>query len=177
MSMFIQPYPNLAAYGRLTPRHMDWLIRSGVPLTALTRPPMVCVTNGVKGNDGLFDEDVNGAPWLVFPEAEDCIFWQPRSGELARWNGRAFAIGEDVIHAAATYSFGGNLNVFADPLDWLRADRDGVVILNWGVAFDQLRDCPRIAVAESLLDKLKHHLQPCRLPEILVLRRRQETAA
>lgn len=170
------PYPDLAQYRRPSQQHLDWLYAKGVPLTALKGPPLVLVASGYKALDGAFEPDAGGEEWLVFPLHDDVVYWQPRCGEFARWNGRAFAIGEDVIRAAATYSFGACLNIFGDPLQWLRAGRDGLVVADWGQAFNKLRDVPRIAVVESLLDKLEQHLQPPRLPEIFVLRQREVVA-
>lgn len=167
------PYPNLARCCRLTQSHVAWLRMEGVPDEAMRGPPMLLVARGRKAFDGAFEPDADGEEWLVFPEAQDCVFWQPRSGETALWNGRSFAIGEDKVHAAATFSFGHCLNIFADPLDLLRASRDGIVIVDWRQTFDRLRDVPRIAVVESLLDKLEQHLQPPRLPEVFVLRQRE----
>lgn len=171
------PYPDLAQYSQPSQQHLDWLQRCGVSLSALTKPPMVLLARGHKAHDGAFEADAGGEEWLVFPEAQDCIFWQPRGGMLARWNGRAFALGEDMIHAAATCSFGNCLNIYNSPLDWLRADRDGIVIIDWHRAFDELRHCPRVAVVESLLDKVEQNLRPSRLPEILVLREQREVIA
>ncbi|WP_026613410.1 hypothetical protein [Ensifer aridi] len=171
--IFAPSYPDLGGYNRPSQQHVDWLLGCGVPLKALTRPPMVLIAHGFKADDGCFEDDADGEPWLVFPEVADCIFWQPRSGAMASWNNRAFALGEDIVHAAATYSFGGCLNVFADPLDWLRANRDGVVILNWNLTYDRLRDCPRIAIDETLVNKLERHLKPPRVPEIFVLRQQE----
>lgn len=167
------PYPDLGRFRRPSQQHLDRLHAMGVPLTALTGPPMVLLAYGFKAADGCFEEDLDGEPWLVFPEAADCIFWQPRSGAMARWTNRGFAIGEDVVYNAATYAFDRCLNIFENPIHWLRAGRDGCVIVDWSQAFDRLRDCPCIAVAEGLLEKLEHHFQPPRLPEILVLRQRE----
>lgn len=170
-------YPDLRRYRRPKPEQTGWLLTQGVRMSAMMGPPMVMLTHGFKADDGLFEEHVHGEPWLVFPEVEDCIFWQPRSGALATWNGRAFALGEDLITAASTCSFGGNLNVLENPLDWLLWDRDGIVILNLSLAFDRLRDVPRVAVAESLLPTYRKHMQPARMPELFVLREREEAAA
>ncbi|MDX0800688.1 hypothetical protein QC756_09120 [Sinorhizobium meliloti] len=167
------PYPNLAAYRRPSQQHVDWLLDCGVPLEALIRPPMVLVARGIKAPDGCFEEDPDGEHWLVFPEATDVAYWQPKSGAMATWNKRCFAIGEDAVTNSATYAFDHCLNIFTNPIHWLRADRDGCVIIDWSQAFDRLCDCPRIAVAEGLLDKLEHHLQPLRMPEIFVLRQRE----
>jgi hypothetical protein len=46
---------------------------------------------------------------------------------------------------------GGALRVHADPLDWLRANREGIVILRSDFAYTHLRSCPRI-----LCDDLDH---------------------
>lgn len=171
------PYPDLGRYRRPTPQQLGWLLTEGVRMSAVMKPPMLLLARGARAPDGCFEDDPAGVDWLVFPEAEDCIFWQPRSGELATWNGRAFALGEDLIGAAGTFAFGGYIRIFQDPLDWLRADRDGVVIADWSQAFDRLRDVPRLAVAEALLDILKDHLQPPHLPEIFVIPRQQEDVA
>ena len=61
----------------------------------------------------------------------------------------AFAIGEGAIANPATYSFDCNLNVFADPIEWLKHGRDGTVIIRWSGCFDKLRDAPRVAVDED----------------------------
>ncbi|MDX1070460.1 hypothetical protein GOL32_18080 [Sinorhizobium medicae] len=169
-------YPNLGGYPRLTQNHLDWLCAQGVSLSALRGPPMILLAHGVRAADGCFEHDAYGQQWLAFPEHDDVIYWQPRSGEFATWNNRRFALGEDAIHAAATYSFGHCLNILESPLEWLRASRDGIVIVDWDQAFDRLRDVQRIAVVESLLSKLEHHLQPPRLPEIFVLPRREAVA-
>ena len=64
--------------------------------------------------------------------------------------GRAFALGEDAIGNPGTYSFDCNLNIWPDPLMWLRAKCDGCVILDWRRAWSCLQDAPRIAVHERL---------------------------
>ncbi|WP_026619408.1 hypothetical protein M728_001110 [Ensifer sp. WSM1721] len=170
-------YPDLGRFRKLTPQQVGWLLAEGVRMSAVMRPPIVMLAHGFKADDGLFEEHAHGEPFLVFPEAEDCIFWQPRSGAMATWNGRGFAVGEDLISAASTCSFDGNLNVFANPLDWLRWDRDGIVIVNLSLAFDRLRDVPRVAVAESLLPTYRKHMQPARMPELFVLREHKGAAA
>ncbi|MGO7916231.1 hypothetical protein ACC702_32390 [Rhizobium ruizarguesonis] len=170
------PYPELSL-GWLMPRHVDWLTASGVPMTAIIRPEPIRLCHGFRAADARLEIDANGPVWFAFIEPEDIVFWEPRSGALATLNGRAFALGERHIDAASTYSFGHCLNIFSNPLDWLRAGRDGCVVLNWrSSAFDRLRYCPRIAIAKCLLPVYDRHMQPV-LPELFVLRKRQETAA
>ncbi|PKA39651.1 hypothetical protein CWR43_30770 [Rhizobium sullae] len=173
---FTPAYPDIAAYSGPTQEHLDWLLQAGVPLRALSKPAPIRLAHGYRALDGLFDEDPSGPAWIVFPETHDCIYWQPRSGELASWNG-AFALGEEAICNAGTYSLDRCLNIFSNPLDWLRYRRDGIVVLNWRFAFDHLRDAPRIAVAESLLPVFEQHMQPRRMPAVFVLRERKGAAA
>jgi hypothetical protein len=119
---------------------------------------------------------VNGPLWFAFIEPEDIVFWEPRTGALATWNGRAFALGESMIDNASTYSFDFALNVFASPLDWLRAERDGIVVVNWDRAFDYLRDCPRVAVDKALRPLYLRQMKPPRLPEVFIRSERKEAA-
>ncbi|WP_327205883.1 hypothetical protein [Rhizobium beringeri] len=165
-------YPHI---GWLLPRHLTWLRAHGVPMAAIVQPEPVRLARGYRAADGRFEHFPSGPAWLVFLEPEDLIFWRPGTVEMATWNGRSFALGESVIDNAATFALGYPLNVFANPVDWLRAGRDGVVIIAWDRTFDRLRDCPHIAVVNALHAKLEHHLQPPRMPKISVLREMVET--
>ncbi|MDH6275599.1 hypothetical protein M2311_005699 [Rhizobium leguminosarum] len=169
MTNFALCHHEMPVLGGLLQRHIDWLRACGVPMVAIVRPEPMRLAHGYKAHDGRFDHDPSGPAWLVFPEPEDCVFWEPRTGALATWNGRAFALGESMIDNAATYAFGFPLRLYASPIHWLQGKRDGCVVLDWSLAFDRLRHSPRIAVAETLRPKLKQHLQPPRLPEILVM--------
>ena len=140
---------------------------------ALATPSAMRTAAGDVAHDGLFEHDAAGDVWFAFGEfnADDVVFWHRQTGSLASWLGRVFALGEEIIDEAATYSFDCALNIFHDPMDWLRARRDGIVVLphRWPVAFDRLRDCPRIAIAESLLPLYRRHMKPARIPELLVI--------
>ncbi|MBB2685860.1 UNVERIFIED_ORG: hypothetical protein GGD47_003463 [Rhizobium etli] len=162
--------------GGLLQRHLDWLVASGVQMTAIVRPEPIRLAHGFRAADGRFDPDPSGPDWFTFSEAEDRVFWRPKSGELATWAGRSFALGESAIGNAATFSFGHALHVYASPLDWLRAGREGCVIVTWRHAFDHLRDCPRIAVDERLLPIYQRHMHPSRLPKVFVRCERKEAA-
>ncbi|WFT88030.1 hypothetical protein [Rhizobium leguminosarum] len=172
--MHDETYPDI---GWLLPRHLTWLRANGVLMSAIVEPQPVRLAHGFRAADGRFDPDPSGPDWFAFVEAEDVIFWRPKNGEVATWDGRAFALGEAAIDNPATYSFGQVLNIYSDPLMWLRARRDGCVVLNWRFAFDKLRHCPRVAIAESLVPIYDRHMQPPRMPEVFVLRRRKEAAA
>lgn len=149
-------------------RELDWLLAQGVSVMSMVRPCPMMIAKGTIAADGLFEHADEGDRWLAFQEAEDIVFWQPRLCATTSWCGRAFAVGEDVIDDPATYAFDCALNIFASPLDWLRAGRDGIVVLDWPRAFDQRRDAPRIAIAESVLPLYRRHMKPC-MPELFVL--------
>lgn len=161
-----ETYPD---FGGLLQRDIDWLRACGVPMGAIIRPQPIRRCHGLRAADGRFEIDANGPVWFVFAEPDDLVFWRPKTSELATWTGRSFALGESMIDNAATYSFDFPLHLYENPLHWLQRERDGVVIIDWGQTFDRLRHAPRIAVAETLRPKLKHHLQPPRMPEIFIL--------
>ena len=159
---------------------LDAFRRAGVDIMALATPSAMQVARGHVAHDGLFEPDPCGDQWFAFGEfgADDVVFWHRQTGRLASWSGRVFALGQEIIGEAATYSFDCNLNVFADPLDWLRSKRDGIVILpkGWPKTFDRLRDAPRVAIAEQLLPLYRRHMHPGRLPEIFVISERRRAA-
>jgi hypothetical protein len=152
---------------------LDAFRRAGIDILALASPSALRVATGDVAHDDLFEHSAPGERWFALKEfgADDVVFWHLPTGRLASWSGCVFALGEEIIDEAATYSFDCALNIFADPLDWLRAKRDGIVVLpnRWLAAFDRLRDCPRIAIAESLLPTYRRHMRPARIPELLVI--------
>ena len=152
---------------------LDWFRRTGIDAMTLATPTAMQVTRGFVAHDGLFEHDAAGDVWFAFDEftADDVVFWHRHTGRLASWSGRVFALGQVIIEEPATYSFDCALNIFADPMDWLRSRRDGIVVLpnRWSAAFDRLRDCPRIAIAENLLPLYRHHMKPAWIPELLVI--------
>lgn len=160
---------DLAQYPLMEFTHFDWLRRAGVHTDVITTVMPIRVARGSVAEDERFDDDPEGAAFLVFEEADDLVFWQPRTGQIGTRHGSAFALGEAAILDPATYSFDGNLNIFTDPLEWLLSGADGIVVLDWSRAFDRLRDCPRIAIAEDLLFLYRRHMKPARLPELSVL--------
>ena len=168
--------PSFFRWSSLTQAQIDWLIGNGVTIPAMIRPQAILLAKGVKAHDGRFEENSNGQSWLMFEEAEDEVYWQPRTGELSTYEGRAFALGEDAICNPGTYAFDCDLNVFADPLDWLRSKRDGCVIIDWQRCWSRLHDVPRVAVDESLLPQFKQAMKPPGGPEIFVRANRRAAA-
>jgi len=170
------PLPDLHSFPAASTSQIDWLLGQGVDEGALLAMlPLRCARGHVAG-DGRLDLHSEGKSYLVFPEAEDCIFWQPRTGELATWNGRAFALGEDTINNPLTFSFGNHLNLLPDPLEWLHRGCEGIVIVDWSRAYARLHSAPRIAIHESLLFQYRRHMKPPRMPETCVLAQRKAAA-
>lgn len=159
---------------------LDAFRGAGVDAMALVKPIAMRVALGLQAHDGRLDPDPDGERWFAFEEAaaDDVVFWRRPTRQLATWSGRAFALGQEIIDQPATYSFDCALNIFDDPLDWLLARRDGIVILpdRWPLVFDRLRDAPRIAVAESQLPMYRRHMRPARLPEVFVIPDRRRAA-
>jgi hypothetical protein len=170
------PLPDLDAYPPIDISGYARLYAAGVPCRILMDLTPIRKATGIVAHDGRFEDDPAGGTFLVFPEAEDAVYWQPQSGKLATWNGRAFALGEEAISNPGTFSFDCALNLFETPLEWLRNRCDGCVVLDWSRAFDRLRDCPRIAVAENLLFIYNRHMKPPHLPDVLVLTDRRAAA-
>jgi hypothetical protein len=170
------PYPNLDSFPALEWAGFDWLRRQGVSLDTLIALTPIRTAKGRRASDGRFDLDPKGMAFLVFPEAEDVVFWQPRTGELSTWNGRAWALGQDVAEHPGTYSFDCALNLFGDPLEWLRANCDGCVILDWSRVWSRLHDVPRVAVDEPIWLTFKQHMRPPGGPETFILARRRAVA-
>jgi len=159
-----------------TNAELGWLVGQGVSVEAMVHPSPMLVATGSAAHDGLFEHADDGERWLAFEEPEDYVFWQPRRAQMSTFAGRAFALGEETITKAGTYAFDCALNIFADPLDWLRAKRDGIVVLDWANAFDRLRDSPRIAIVETLLPTYRRHMRPSRLPELFVISQKRQVA-
>jgi hypothetical protein len=81
---------------------------------------------------------------LVF-RADDCgepvdlIAWLPELDIFVPWIGTGFCVGDadDCLTAS-------ELRIHATPLDWLRAGRDGIVIVRRELCHTYLRNCRRL---------------------------------
>lgn len=75
----------------------------------------------------------------------DLVAWQPRTGVLASWLGRVALLGEEQVCGPR---WGDEpLILHANPLAWLRASREGAVVLNPSQAAPLLRDVGPLEVA------------------------------
>jgi hypothetical protein len=139
------------SWGFPTDDELLWLLDEGVDESALW--PISGAR--VHFEAGTFYLDNSGERALCF-RAEDCgevidlIAWHPDTGKLASWRGQAFCLGDvDDIFNPATYFSGDALRVHATPLDWLLADRKGIVIVRPDLAPAYLANCRRIRCSKK----------------------------
>ncbi|MBY5879846.1 hypothetical protein HFN46_11825 [Rhizobium leguminosarum] len=125
------------------------------------------VAYGLRGKDGRFEPDRAGKEWLFFDELHDVVYWCPRTGEVATYEGRAFALGELAIGNAATYALEGRLHIHATVGRWIIAGGTGIVVIDWRRAYDMLKDAPRIRVDEAIVPLYVHYMRPPK-PEVWV---------
>ena len=156
-----------------------WLLDQGVSEDALW--PISGAT--VLFDGPTFDIDAEGQRALTFcaedrGEVIDLIAWQPRTGALASWRGQAFCLGDiDHIINPATYFAGDALRVHATPLDWLLADRDGIVIVRSDLVPAYLGNCQRIRCSnQAHARQVEKWLKP-RKPMVDILVEVEERAA
>jgi hypothetical protein len=139
--------------------------------------PLSCgIAYGFRGRDGRFDIERQGRLWLAFETNDDMIYWCPTTGEIATFEGRAFAIGEDRITSASTYSFGYPLNIFGTVARWIEAKGDGIFVVDWSQAFHRLCDCPRIALDDEVRSLYFANMRPRRTPQLTDRSRRRSAA-
>jgi hypothetical protein len=142
------------------------LLDRGVSEQAMTRP--YCIGGGrVVYHRQSFETDLNGKPVITFRaeyrgEVTDLVAWDPVTGLLASWRGQAFCLGDvDNVLNTATYFDGCALWVHETPLEWLLAERRGVVILRPELCSAYLAHAPRLAVPTfDFALKVKRWLQP-----------------
>jgi hypothetical protein len=143
-----------------------WLLDQGLDADALCRPWLISATT-VRFDGNTFTTDPDGERALTFRatdrgEVVDLIAWNPRSGKLASWYGTAFCLGDldDILNPASFFA-GSALRVHADPLAWLRAGRDGIVIVKPEFTYAYLRGVPRLSFADaSFARQVRAWLQP-----------------
>jgi hypothetical protein len=127
------------------PTVREWLgLRgAGVALHALCRPTMVLAGNIIIHRPTGFsfapDGDADGhRAFLIAINDEvgrwiDIAAWQPAKGWTGLWLGAAWALGQASVHRARMGEAGA-LPIWRSPLNWLRADRQGILLLRPTVA-------------------------------------------
>jgi hypothetical protein len=136
---------------------IDRFVERGVKASALYISGAVVVDQVVFQDNGLFEfgrntGDMNAQNAFIFEVRgveglTDLAAWDPYSSQCALWLGRGFALGESQVWFP-TLS-GGPLRIWRSPLGWLRAYRDGLVILNPRAAYWYLCDVPALAAEDA----------------------------
>ena len=149
-----------------TETEIRWLLDEGLSDTALMMPTLIRAANVKFLDFGTFDFDIYDERAFVFMVQDagvnvDLIAWEPARGALATWRGAAFALGQEAIFNPATYFDGGALRVHRNPLEWMRAERGGIVIIKPELAYAYLRNVPRLSFADPAnAQEVKRWLQP-----------------
>ena len=129
-------------------KDLEWLWREGVPLSGLTYPDPIRKGHVSLVGSALFelaascDESVPAILLLardVMGDPQDIVAWSPRRRFRRSLYGRAKMLGESEL-LQPRLAVGGCLRVSREPLDWLRANRRGVVLLDGVCSVPILRD-------------------------------------
>lgn len=169
-----------AAAGRVEQRHLDHIRALGIAPATIARLgsnrlPAFGVVNAEIDRRGYY-QPCEGPAHIVMPVTEggdlvDLVAW--RTTQPERWwlrFGTGWAIGADDLGEVDRWG-GPAPMVYGSPLDWLRADCRGSVILDWSrdvmVALQNHAaiDCANSALAATLRDAIA---QTVRLPKIAV---------
>jgi hypothetical protein len=164
-----------------------WLLAREIPPAALNNDPgrpaapvraaRIAFAGAYFDFVGAEDEDARPALCVIardeFGVVEDLVAFDAR-GHVGRWLGRAVLLGEQMRFFPRVESPA--LRVFADPWEWLRGARRGVVILDrgrarWRLAGDML------AVDEPALGRRVRDTLRLPEPRILVASKNARRAA
>ena len=138
-----------------------WLAKRGVSFKSLMGDWPIGATNATFDGHGHFSITTDGERVLTFVTFNagvpiDVIAWRPRTGQTASYSGAATFLGDqdDVVNPA-TWFDGGDLLIHASPLEWLQAERLGLVVIDYKMAGALVRSvqsvfCEDIEVAKKL---------------------------
>jgi hypothetical protein len=153
--------------GTPTGKELLWLHQRGVSMAALTRPWIIGADRVRFDGKAGFDFDAAGDRALIFRcedlgETIDLAAWS--DNRLATWRQTAFCLGDvDQCFNPATWFGDDGLRIHADPLDWLRARRAGIVILKPELCWAYLRNVPRVICQNEIIAARVHkHARPPR---------------
>jgi hypothetical protein len=127
---------------------IEWLLAKGIPEKAMIEPTVIRAANVVPLDGNTFDFDRGGIRCFVFKERDDFVAWSPRRHTLASWRATTFALNENAIWNPASYFVGATLRVHAEPVAWLKAEREGIVIVKPELTYAYLRDA-RLSFADA----------------------------
>lgn len=149
-----------------------WLLRQGVSSKAIGCPYAV-LTGRVFFDTGLcrYCPLTTGEAALIFgildePFSDwgdlqpiDLVAWSPRSSAIGTRLGVAFALGEEHVGVDGLGTTGLPIPVHRTPLNWLRANRRGLVIVDWEKAAYELRGLLLVAEDEGHRRELSRRLR------------------
>jgi hypothetical protein len=147
-------------------REIAWLIDQGLSEKALLNPTAILGASVKFLGGKTFDFDPEGVRAFIFKVEDfgcniDLVAWEPKRGSLATWRGVAFALGQDAIFNPASYFDGSALGVHRTPLEWLRAERSGVVILRPDLAYAYLAHRQRLSFPSvKFASQVEHWIRP-----------------
>jgi hypothetical protein len=115
------------------------------------------------GNTFEFTDEEDGIRALIFIEPNDeLIAWRPGLS-IASFHGRSYALNEHALCNPATWFDDGKLRIHRTPLEWLKADRNGIVIVQPAFTYYELRRAAErgLSFADQLhKQQVKRWLEP-----------------
>jgi hypothetical protein len=169
-------------FGRsLKQADLDWFVKQGVPALALARSRIgafgfLRVDDVVFLEGGCFEfrrhlSSGNPEPAYTLTARDVCgdivdiVAWQPVTGRLASWVGRAAMLGTENLYGPRLNE---GLLVHDDLLAWLRSFRDGVVVVNEKRAAWWLRSAEPLVVSSIESGRYLKQILSQPAPRILV---------
>jgi hypothetical protein len=149
-------------------KSLRWLLDQGVGFDALYKVKRGWVQFDDRGGFD-FDPGMSGDPVMILKatdadETIDLVAWSARDHKVATWRHHAFALGDvDQCFNPATWFDGDALKIHAGPLSWLKADGNGITILQPRFVHAYLRNVPRLICSNELVAAMVHkRLRPPR---------------
>jgi hypothetical protein len=152
-------------------KSLRWLLDQGVAFDTLYKVKSGWVIFDDRGSFDL-DPAMTGDPVMIMQATDadaadaviDLVAWSARDHKVATWRRVAFALGDvsQCFNPASRFC-GDALRIHASPLDWLKADGDGLMILQPRFVHTYLRFVPRVVCPDETVAALVYkHLQPPR---------------
>ena len=137
---------------------LDYFATAGISGLDLATPDMVLKAGIILEGGGdtfMFEHHTDtddGRDAFILPVEggtgiNDLVAFDPEIGLLATWLGRAFAINEASIWEPN--SDGDPLPVWRDPIGWLKAKREGIVLLKPELAYRHLDHLPGVIAEDA----------------------------
>jgi hypothetical protein len=106
----------------------------------------------------------------------DLVAWEPASARVAGWSGRASLLGLEDLWAPRI-AYDGALAIYETPLEWLKANRQGVVIVAPERAAPALREAEHLCAPSARYGLYLRSFLAVRPPRIVVPKASLRTAA